>query len=991
AVHEAVRSLRSGDSDIALAGGVNMLLAPPGTLGFDQTGMLAPDGKLRAFSAHAQGIVRSEGGGLVVLKRLEDAERDGDSILAVIAGSAINQDGRSNGLLAPNPDAQADVLRFAYRDAGILPTTVDYIEAHGTGTDLGDPIEADALSRVVGRGRDDDKPALLGSAKTNFGHLEAAAGAAGLIKVVLAMQENKIPATLNYLGPNPHIDFEKAHLQVTPEATDWPRYTGKAVAGVSGFGFGGTNAHVVVKEYVPAETVADAPVVDAPVEAESTVVLAVSGALPSRRRRAAADLADWLETEEGSKTPLADVARTLARRNHGRSRAAVLAKTRSEAISSLRAVAAGKPAQGVFSADSPSPKGAVWVFSGFGSQHRKMAKQLYTENSAFKAAVDEVDALIQDEAGYSMVEMFLDDSIEYNVETAQVGIFTIQVGLAALLRHHGAEAEAVVPHSMGEAAAAYVSGGLNLEDAVRVICSRSRLMGEAEGALVGDDIRLMALLEYSASEIEALLPTYPKLEVCVYAAPTHTVIGGPQPDIEAIVAAAEADGKMARVLQTKGASHTSQVDPLLGELAAELAGIEPTTLKLGVYSSVDKDTFYRPGHEPIHQEAYWVKGLRHSVYFTNAVRGAVAHGHTTFVELAPNPVTLMSVAATAFDSGLHDMELIQTLKRKEDESAGVLAALAQLYVHGHAVNLESLLPAGDFASVPRTAFVRKPYWLDIRVSAGGSARVPGSHVALPDGRHVWEVDASAVTDLAVLVSAAAGQVLSDVALTAAVPHGELAGAATLTTTLNPHPGGASVQVHAREGATFRLLFDAVVTSGEPLPELVVSAPVKTSAPMETLAEVVEDAGDKWDPNGSQSLDDRLKIVVAESMGYSPEDLPAEVPLIELGLDSLMAMRIKNRVEYEFDIPQLQLQAVKDASLNEVNKYLRYAIDNREEVQAMADKQAAEKLAADAADEDAAPAEVSVELPATAPVAAAPADPSRAGTADDAGSDVPPRD
>ena len=193
----------------------------------------------------------------------------------------------------------------------------------------------------------------------------------------------------------------------------------------------------------------------------------------------------------------------------------------------------------------------------------------------------------------------------------------------------------------------------------------------------------------------------------------------------------------------------------------------------------------------------------------------------------------------------------------------------------------------------------------------------------------------------------------------------------MAATIVADPGGASVQVHAREGVTFRLLFDAVVTSGEPLPELVVSAPVKTSAPMESLAEVVEDAGDKWDPNGSQSLDDRLKIVVAESMGYSPEDLPAEVPLIELGLDSLMAMRIKNRVEYEFDIPQLQLQAVKDASLNEVNKYLRYAIDNREEVQAMADKQAAEKLAADAADEDVAPAEVAVELPTTAPVAAAP--------------------
>ncbi|MGG7100912.1 polyketide synthase Pks13 [Rhodococcus sp. 24CO] len=1010
AVHEAVRSLRSGDSNIALAGGINMLLAPPGTLGFDQIGMLAPDGKLRAFSAQAQGIVRSEGGGLVVLKRLEDAERDSDSILAVIAGSAVNQDGRSNGLLAPNPDAQADVLRFAYRDAGILPSTVDYIEAHGTGTDLGDPIEADALSRVVGRGRDDNKPALLGSAKTNFGHLEAAAGAAGLIKVVLAMQENKIPATLNYLGPNPHIDFEKAHLQVTPEATDWPRYTGKAVAGVSGFGFGGTNAHVVVTEYVPAvidavsDSDADLDVETLDVETEAagvladaaesmglvedqTVVLAVSGALPSRRRRAAADLADWLETEEGSTTPLVDVARTLSRRNHGRSRAAVVVKTRSEAITALRAVAAGKPAAGVFSADAPSPKGAVWVFSGFGSQHRKMAKQLYLENSAFKAAVDEVDVLIQDEAGYSVAEMFLDDSFEYNVETAQVAIFTIQVGLAALLRHHGADAAAVVPHSMGEAAAAYVSGGLNLEDAVRVICSRSRLMGEAEGALVGDDIRLMALLEYSATEIEALLPTYPKLEVCVYAAPTHTVIGGPQPDIEAIVAAAEADGKMARVLQTKGASHTSQVDPLLGELAAELAGIEASTLKVGVYSSVDQDTFYKAGHEPIHQEAYWVKGLRHSVYFTNAVRLAVANGHTTFVELAPNPVTLMSVAATAFDAGLHDMALIQTLKRKEDESVGVLSALAQLYVHGHAVNLESLLPAGEFAVLPRTAFVRKPYWLDIRVNAGGSGRVPGSHVALPDGRHVWEADASVVSDLAGLVTAAAAQVLSDVTLTAAVPHGELSGATTVTTTLNPHPGGASVQVHARENGSFRLLFDAVVTSGEALPELVVAAPARPTGAMEALAEVVEDAGDKWDPHGSQSLDDRLRIVVAESMGYSPEDLPAEVPLIELGLDSLMAMRIKNRVEYEFDIPQLQLQAVKDASLLEVNKYLRYAIENREEVQAMADQQAAAKLAEDAGDVEVASPPASVELPVEMPAA----DPSRAGTADDAGSDVPPRD
>src|SRR5690606_4722956 len=215
----------------------------------------------------------------------------------------------------------------------------------------------------------------------------------------------------------------------------------------------------------------------------------------------------------------------------------------------------------------------------------KMAKQLYLENPVFAAAVDEVDELIYDESGYSMKEKFLDDAQDYDVETAQVGIFTIQIGLAALLRHHGAEPAAVVGHSMGEAAGAYISGGLSLEDAVRVICSRSRLMGEAESGLTGDDIRLMALVEYSAAEITDVLPDFPQLEVCVYAAPTHTVIGGPQEQVNAIVARAEAEEKFARVLQTKGASHTSQVDPILGELAAELAGIEPHRLKVDLYSS----------------------------------------------------------------------------------------------------------------------------------------------------------------------------------------------------------------------------------------------------------------------------------------------------------------------------------------------------------------------------------------------------------------------
>lgn len=994
AVHQAVQALRAGDADVALAGGVNMLLIPMTTLGFDKNGAVAADGRIKAFSSDADGMVRSEGAGLVVLKRLADAERDGDKILAVVKGSAVNSDGRSNGLIAPNPEAQADVLRRAYRDAGIVPATVDYIEAHGTGTLVGDPIEAQALGAVVGAGRAADTPALLGSAKTNFGHLESGAGAASLAKVILAFQHDVVPANINYAGPNPYIPFDQARLKVVDEPTPFPRYSGTATVGISGFGFGGTNAHVVLQEYLAPVAVADVPVdssvetaeldaetTDVVAEAEAVaaagansvsaaeaasgteagaaepewsadrveplpVILAVSAYLPSRRRRAAADLADWLESEAGQRTPLADVARALAKRSHWRSRGVVLAKDHAEAVAGLRAIAAGKPGAGVFTADAPAAEGPMWVMAGFGAQHRKMGKQLYRENSIFRRAVDEVDELVEDEAGYSVRELMLDDAQDWDIGTSQVGTFTIQVGLAALLRAHGAEPTAVVGHSQGEVAGAYISGGLPLEDAVRVICARSRLMREGEQMLTDDDVRNMALVELSADDVAAMLPDYPDIEVAVYAAPTNTVIGGPVDQVAAIVAKVEEAGKFARVLQTKGAGHTSQMDPLLGELAAELAGIEPTKPTVGLYSTVDKEQYYAPGHDPVHTEDYWVKNMRHSVYFTNAVKRAVDAGITTFLELAPNSVALMQVLGTTFAAGLHDAQLIPTLKRKEDESAAVITALAQLYVHGHSVDLASLVPAGPYADIPRTAFVRKHYWPKVTpLSTGGSSRVPGASVALPDGRHVWEVQAAAVDGLAALVHSAAAQVLTDVNPGASIAHAPLPATGTLTTTLTPHPGGASVQVHAREGAQFRLLFDAVVTSGaaQAIPAPAESAAVTPAVTTEPeVLDAVDTAGfgERWNPDSGQTVEERLALIVAESMGYAVEDLPMEIPLMELGLDSLMAMRIKNRVEYEFDIPQLQVSAVRDASLHEVGKVLRYAIEHRDEVREMAEKQAA---------------------------------------------------
>jgi polyketide synthase 13 len=1024
AVHEGVQSLRTGEADVVLAGGVNAMITPLVTIGFDEVGgVLAPDGRIKSFSSDADGYSRAEGAGMLVLKRVADARRDGDEILAVIAGSAVNHDGRSNGMLAPNPDAQAEVLRTAYKNAGINPRTVDYIEAHGTGTILGDPIEADALGRVIGKGRPAEQPALLGAVKSNVGHLESAAGAASLAKVALSLRNDKIPPSINYAGPNPYIDFDREHLKVNDTVSDWPRYSGHAIAGVSGFGFGGANAHIVVREVLPSDLVEPEPepeTVDTSeknvdenavyvggvrmdeygefIEPEGTtdffgdesryasegehelpgltdealrllavareeldaselpapiVPLAISAFLTSRKKLAAAELADWIDSAQGRATSLEAIGRSLSRRNHGRSRAVILAHDHDEAVKGLRAVAEGKQSPLVLSTDGPVTNGPVWVLAGFGAQHRKMGKSLYLRNDVFAEWINKVDALIQDELGYSIVELILDDSQDYGIETTQVVIFAIQVALGELLKHHGAKPGAVVGQSLGEAAAAYFSGGLSLEDATRTICSRSHLMGEGEAMLFGEYIRLMALVEYSVDEIKTVFSDFPDLEVCVYAAPTQTVIGGPPEQVDAIIARAESEGRFARKFQTKGASHTQQMDPLLGELAAEIQGIQPKPTSVPYFSTVHEGQLIRAGGEPIHDVEYWKKGLRHSVYFTQGIRNAVDNGHTTFLELAPNPVALMQVGLTTASAGLHDGQLIPTLARKQDEVDSMTTAMANLFVHGHDLDIRTLFSRGsgpaDFADIPPTRFRRKPHWLDVHFSGDNSGVLPGAHVSLPDGKHVWEFAPRGQTDLAALVKAAAVQVLPDAQLTASEQRAIPGDGARLVTTLTRHPGGASVQVHARLDESFTLVYDAIVAragQGGALPVAasagaIAAAPVAVPEVVEDDAEILSDnltAGAglaagfaKWSPDSGESIGDRLGAIVGGAMGYEPEDLPWEVPLIELGLDSLMAVRIKNRVEYDFDLPPIQLTAVRDANLYNVEKLIAYAIEHRDEV------------------------------------------------------------
>ncbi|MCG7457161.1 MULTISPECIES: polyketide synthase Pks13 [unclassified Corynebacterium] len=977
AIHQAVRSLRDGDSEVAVAGGVNLLCSPFATVAFSELGVLSLTGGIRAFSDDADGIVRSDGAGVVVLKRLEDARRDGDNVLAVIKGSAVNSDGRSNGLTAPNPDAQVDVLRSAYADARIDPQAVDYVEAHGTGTILGDPIEATALGTVLGRQRDVAEPLLLGSAKTNFGHTEAAAGVAGVMKVVLAMREGVLPPSLNYTGPNPYIDFDREHLEVVEDPREWPEYSGRAIAGVSGFGFGGTNAHVVIAAPNPEEEAAAgvgavgansaAPIgldrEDSAGEAPR-VLLPVSGLLPSRRRQAAEALAAYLEQNKESFTKAGDeadqlrgVALALAGHNHGRSRGVVSAATFDEAIAGLQRIAAGKQGATVKTADSPSANGPVWVFSGFGSQHRKMAKDLYELSGFFAVRLDELDQVVLAESGWSFVEMVLDDEQNYDTERAQVGITCVQIALNDLMRALGAKPAAVVGQSMGEIAAAYAVGGITAEEAVRTACHRARLMGEGERLLPEDKQGAMAVVEFGVEELATFTsehPEYAQVEPAVYAAPGMTTVGGPAEPVQKLVEYLEGEGKFARLLKVKGAGHTSMLDPILGELHYEISDLDPQPIHTPLYSTVDRGRVYQPG-EVVHDAEYFLRCTRQPVWFSEATGKQFDDGYRTFIEFSPNPVALMPLMNNSFAHNASDSKLMFLLKRKEPVSQTLLSTLAELYVQGADLDLKALA-GGQRATLPKvpgTQWNLQRHWTSARPSSGPAVDLPGTRVDLPDGRVVFSVPAEDVPSIELLAEAAA-EVLADGATVAATrEHSPLPTAGQLTTIAAGSLGGWSLSVYAADapGAqSMPLVAEAfVATLGGAVGALgavgtdaaSASASAKASeAPNASAADAstkesagnalpeVDESADRWDPNSGESAGDRLRAIVSESMGYDIEDLPGELPLIDLGLDSLMGMRIKNRVEYDFDLPPLQVQALRDGSVDDVIALVEQMIAER---------------------------------------------------------------
>ena len=563
ALHLACQSLQRGDCDRALVGGVNTIVSPTTNILTCKLKALSPSGHSRAFDAAADGYLRGEGCGVVTLRRLSDAEREGDPIVGVIRGSAVGHNGTSSGLTAPNPKAQEKVILQALERAGVSPAEIGYLEAHGTGTELGDPIEMQAAAAALAQGREADNPLLVGSVKTNIGHLEAAAGMAGLIKVLLAIQHQQIPAQLNFEVPNPHIPWDKLPVKVLTEAAAWPSTSERQLAGVSAFGMSGTNAHVVI-EAPAARNATSASVTSSTADTATDPALIL---LSAKSEEALTELADGFEKQltEDESISLADLAYTTAvGRSHLDERAAIVANTRKAAVENLKTLARmGKEASILRGNGRRKPK-VAWQFTGQGSQYVGMARGLYDSQAVFREAIDHCDELLQAWRNESLKEvLFQHANLIHHTSWTQPAIFAVQMGLAKVLESWGLQPDAVMGHSVGQYAAACVAGIMSWDDGLRLISERGRLIGELPPG--GKMLAVFAPLD----AVEQQLSKSSDVSLAALNG-THIVVSGPEAAIDEIEKQFTDQQVRTKLLTTSHAFHSSLMEPCVGSLPARL-------------------------------------------------------------------------------------------------------------------------------------------------------------------------------------------------------------------------------------------------------------------------------------------------------------------------------------------------------------------------------------------------------------------------------------
>jgi acyl transferase domain-containing protein/NADPH:quinone reductase-like Zn-dependent oxidoreductase/acyl carrier protein len=710
AVHLACQSLHSGESVLAIAGGVNLVLLAEPSIGFCQAQMLASDGHCKAFDARANGFVRSDGVGIVVLKKLSQALVDNDPIYAVIRGSAVNNDGRSGGLLmTPSRPGQEAVLRDAYRDGEVSPGEIQYVEAHGTGTSVGDPVEALALGSVLGMNRPPERPCRIGSVKTNIGHTEGASGVAGLIKVALAMKHGEIPASLLCDEPNPEIPWKDLPLVVQREASPWPETARPALAGVSSFGISGTNAHVVV-EQAPPTVVAQQPVPDA---ADRSYLLPISAHSQEALRAMAEAYRSFMSARNGgdNTSAFADICYTASvRRTHHDFRLAVAGRSPDHVVEQLDAFLAGENHRGMVSGQRipDAERKLVFVFPGQGSQWLGMARQLLAQEPIFRDALERCAEAIRVYAEWSLLdEIQADDSTSRldELDVVQPLLFAVQVALATLWRSWGIQPDAVVGHSMGEVAAAHIAGILSLDQAARIICRRSQVVkGRASGK--GG----MAVLELSRAAAESfLIPYADRLAIAACNGPTTTVISGHTATLAEVGAVAQRQEIFFQLVKVDYASHSPHMDDLRDELLDTLGEIRPQRAQVTMLSTVGTPLSL-DGAEC--GAAYWVRNLREPVMFADAVRELAQTGSDIFLEISAHPMLGMSIAHTLRDAGRHGT-ILPSMRRGEGDRDVMLESLGALYAAGYPVDWRRQHPSGGrVVALPSYAWQRERFWLE---------------------------------------------------------------------------------------------------------------------------------------------------------------------------------------------------------------------------------------------------------------------------------------
>jgi acyl transferase domain-containing protein/surfactin synthase thioesterase subunit len=703
AVHLACQSLRSGESNLALAGGVNLLLRPEVTMIFSQAQMMAPDGRCKTFDAKANGYVRAEGCGVVVLKRLQDALKDGDRILATIRGSAINQDGRSNGITAPNGPAQEAVLKQALINAEVVPSQINYVELHGTGTSLGDPIEAEALGNVLTQGRHADERCAVGSVKTNIGHLEAAAGIAGLIKVALSLQHRQIPASLHFQTPNPYIPLDRLPLKVQTALSPWPCETKPALAGVSSFGFGGTNAHIIL-EAAP-QSVEYSPPQGFPVN--PAYLLPLSAKSPKALNFLVQSYCTFVnEIDPESTLSLQDLCYTASlRRTHHEHRLSLVFRDRTELAQLLATVQKGETSAQISIGPrlrNRRPK-LVFVFPGQGPQWWAMGRELWEHEPVFRAVLEQCDRLMQPYTNWSLLEELLAEESQSRLgetEIAQPALFSIQIALVALFKAWGVEPNAVVGHSLGEVAAAYIAGVLSLEEAIQVVYHRSHLMQQGTG------LGKMAAVELSQPEADLLIAGYADhLAIAAINSPTSVVLSGEAEALEEVLELLQKREVFVKVLPVNYAFHSPQMDSFKDELVQSLQGIQPKPAEIRLLSTVTGQSCQGLELDAEH----WGNNIREPVQFATAIEQLIADKRTLFLEISPHPVLSGYIAQCLGSEGA----VLPSLRRQTEERVTMLGALGALYTHGYPVDWHKLYPVGGTCiDLPTYPWQRSRYWVE---------------------------------------------------------------------------------------------------------------------------------------------------------------------------------------------------------------------------------------------------------------------------------------